>query len=103
MQNEVEPIKATKDINKVKQYLLGKDNKRDYCIFVVGINVGLRAGDLLSLKIGDVTDGTSIFDDVTIKEQKTGKIKTFTLNKSAKEAITAYLKDLRQHRTKTKQ
>lgn len=94
MQNEVEPIKATKDINKVKQYLLGKDNKRDYCIFVVGINVGLRAGDLLSLKIGDVTDGTRIFDEVTLKEQKTGKIKTFTLNKSAKEAIAAYLKEL---------
>ncbi len=91
---EVEPIKTTKDINKVKQYLYGKDNKRDYCIFVVGINVGLRAGDLLSLKIGDVTDGKRIFDEVTLKEQKTGKIKTFTLNKSAKEAITAYLKDL---------
>ncbi len=91
---EVEPIKATKDINKIKQYLYGKNNKRDYCIFVVGINVGLRAGDLLSLKIGDVTDGTRIFDEVTLKEQKTGKIKTFTLNKSAKDAITAYLKDL---------
>lgn len=43
---EVEPIKNIKDINKVKQYLLGKKNKRDYCIFVVGINIGLRAGDV---------------------------------------------------------
>ena len=71
MQNEVEPIKTTKDINKVKQYLYGKDNKRDYCIFVVGINVGLRAGDLLSLKIGDVTDGTRIFDDVPSQQKWT--------------------------------
>ncbi len=89
---EVEPIKSTKDINKIKQYLYGKQNKRDYCIFVVGINVGLRAGDLLSLKIGDVTDGERIFDDVTVKEQKTGKIKTFVLNKSSKGAIQTYLK-----------
>ncbi len=88
---EVEPIKSIKDINKIKQYLYGKDNKRDYCIFVMGINVGLRAGDLLSLRIGDVTDGTRIFDEVTIKEQKTGKTKTFTLNKNAKEAISSYL------------
>ena len=63
---EAEPIKNTRDINKIKQYLYGKENKRDYCIFVVGINVGLRAGDLLSLKINDVTDGISVFDTVTI-------------------------------------
>lgn len=89
--NEVEPIRNVKDINKIKQYLYGKQNKRDYCIFVVGINVGLRAGDLLSLKINDITDGQRIFDEVTVKEQKTGKSKTFALNKSAKEAIQIYL------------
>ena len=94
MIHEVEPIRNIKDINKIKQYLLGKKNKRDYCIFVVGINVGLRAGDLLSLKICDITDGISIFDEVTIKEQKTDKKKTFTLNKSAKEAIKLYLDTL---------
>lgn len=94
MVHEVEPIRNVKDINKIKQYLLGKKNKRDYCIFVVGINVGLRAGDLLSLKTSDVTDGKIIFDDVTIKEQKTSKIKTFTLNKSSKEAIKLYLDTL---------
>lgn len=89
--NEVEPIKKVKDIAKVKQYLLGKDNKRDYCIFVVGINVGLRAGDLLSLRICDVTDGSRIFNEVSITEQKTGKSRTFTLNKSAKDSIQLYL------------
>ena len=93
MVHEVEPIKNIKDINKIKQYLLGKKNKRDYCIFVVGINVGLRAGDLLSLKISDVTDRITIFDEVSIREQKTGKNKTFTLNKSAKEAIKLYLSE----------
>ena len=91
---EVEPIKNTKDINKIKQYLYGKENKRDYCIFVVGINVGLRAGDLLSLKIKDVTDGTVVFDTVIIKEQKTGKSRNFALNKNAKEAIQLYIDTL---------
>lgn len=91
---EVEPIKNTRDINKIKQYLYGKENKRDYCIFVVGINIGLRAGDLLSLKINDVTDGNTIFDIVNIKEQKTGKTRNFTLNKNAKEAIQLYISSL---------
>ena len=89
---EVEPIRNTRDINKIKQYLYGKENKRDYCIFVMGINVGLRAGDLLSLKIKDVTDGKVIYDNVTVKEEKTGKTRTFTLNKNAKEAINVYLR-----------
>ena len=91
---EVEPIKNIKDINKIRQYLYGKENKRDYCIFVVGINVGLRAGDLLSLKINDITDGNIIFDTVTIKEQKTGKTRNFALNKNAKESIKIYLNSL---------
>ena len=94
LQKEVEPIKNTRDINKIKQYLYGKPNKRDYCIFVVGINVGLRAGDLLSLKIKDVTDGNTIFDTVTIKEQKTGKTRNFALNKNAKESIQIYINSL---------
>lgn len=92
--NEVEPIKNIKDINKVKQYLLGKENKRDYTIFVVGINVGLRASDLLDLKISDVVAGGEIKDTVNIVEQKTDKKRSFTLNKSAKEAIKLYLNSL---------
>jgi integrase len=94
---EVEPIKNLKDIAKVKQYLLGKDNKRDYMLFVVGINVGLRAGDLLSLKIKDVMTGSDINDVVRIQEEKTGKIREFVLNCSAKEAIELYLKSLPEY------
>ena len=74
---EVEPIKNTRDINKIKQYLYGKENKRDYCIFVMGINVGLRAGDLLSLKIKDITDGKVIFDNVTVPSQQKWTQKSF--------------------------
>lgn len=98
---EVEPIKNVKDINKVKQFLLGKTNKRDYMLFVVGINVGLRAGDLLGLKIKDVLIDNKIVDSVTIIEEKTRhtnkttKKRTFELNNSAKEAISLYLSTLK--------
>jgi len=56
LSREVEAIKSIRDIGKIKQFLLGKDNKRDYILFALGINVGLRIGDLLSLKISDVID-----------------------------------------------
>lgn len=91
---EVEPIKNIKDIQKIKQYLLGKENKRDYLLFVMGINVGLRAGDLLSLKICDVLDNGKVTDSVSIKEGKTKKARTFKINKSANEAIEMYLKTI---------
>lgn len=70
---EVEPIKNLKDIQKVKQYLAGKDNKRDYMLFVVGINVGLRAGDLLQLRVNDILSNGKIVDSVKLKEEKTDK------------------------------
>lgn len=96
---EVEPIKNVKDINKIKQYLIGKENKRDYMLFVVGINIGLRAGDLLRLTIGDVAEidewkKVKIRDNVTIIEEKTEKKREFTLNNSCKEAIMLYLSNI---------
>lgn len=93
---EVEPIKSIKDIQKIKQYLLGKDNKRDYVLFVVGINVGLRAGDLLQLRVKDVCFNGKIINSVKIQEEKTEKYREFTLNKTAQEAITLYLNSLHQ-------
>ncbi len=91
----VEPIKEIKDISKIKQYLKGKANKRDYMLFVVGINVGLRAGDLLQLKIGDVLEDGKIVDSVKIQEEKTDKLREFVINDSAKEAIKLYLDSLK--------
>ena len=87
---EAEPFKSIKDIQKIKQFLKGKDNKRDYTIFVVGINVGLRAGDLLSLKWSDVLENNEVVNTVNIVEEKTSKRKFIELNKAAKEALNEY-------------
>ncbi|MDY0236313.1 MAG: tyrosine-type recombinase/integrase [Gudongella sp.] len=87
---EVEPFKNIKDIQKIKQYLRGKENRRDYTIFVVGINIGLRAGDLLSLKWLDVIENNEIKSTICINEEKTNKRKDVELNKSAKEALQEF-------------
>ncbi len=94
----VEPIKNVKDIKKIKQFLLGKSNKRDYMLFVVGINVGLRVGDLLQLKISDVIEDNGKFKDkIVIDEEKTDKTRYFKLNDSAKESIQIYLDSLKSY------
>jgi integrase len=95
---EVEPIKNIKDINKIKQYLIGKKNKRDYMLFVVGINVGLRAGDLLNLRISDVLDNKgNIVDSVKIVEEKTDKVREFQINVNANKAIQLYLDSVKDY------
>lgn len=96
--NTVDPLKNKKDIQKIKQYLKGKDNKRDYMLFVVGINVGLRVGDLLKLKIKDVIDNNGDFKGkIVITEEKTDKTRNFKLNDSAKESIKLYLDSLKSY------
>lgn len=81
----VEPIRDIRKINAMKEYLL-KHNERDYLLFTLGINTGLRVSDLLRLTVEDVQDG-----NITIREKKTGKIKQFALSDTCRKAIEHYL------------
>lgn len=93
--NTVEPIRDLKKIKAMKAVL--KDNNiRNYLLFTIGINTGLRISDLLRLKISDVLDERGqICDCVYIREKKTDKEKTFTLNQTVKKAIKEYLDSLK--------
>ncbi|SDM44124.1 Phage integrase family protein [Dendrosporobacter quercicolus] len=66
---------------------LKERNIRDYLLFVLGINSGLRISDLLLLTIEDVNGK----DRLTIREKKTGKLKDFPLSDTCKKAIREYL------------
>ncbi|MBA7708903.1 Tyrosine recombinase XerC [subsurface metagenome] len=88
----VEPIRLESQIKMIKGNLFRQKNKRDYLLFVFGINSGLRIGDLLSLKLGDVKDSRGdLKDDLDIREQKTGKTRKVFFNKQIKEALRYYL------------
>lgn len=88
----VDPIRSIKDIKAIKQLLESKP--RDYLLFVMGINNGLRAGDLLKLRVSDIEDlkpGQSIL----IKESKTGKENVLMINKSVYKAVRRYIDQAR--------
>jgi integrase len=87
----VEPIRDKKKIEAMKRVLKGS-NMRDYCLFVLGINSGLRISDILNLTIDDViyVNG-KLKDRIIIKEKKTGKRKEFLINESMGKAIDEYL------------
>lgn len=81
----VEPIRDTDKINEIKECLKSRSH-RDYLLFVLGINSGLRISDLLKLTVADVKNGV-----VVIREQKTQKIRNFKLSKTCTDAIKEYL------------
>jgi integrase len=90
---EVQPIKKLKDLKKIYAYLMGT-NVRNFAVFVVGVNVLLRAGDLLSLKWCDVLedDNESFKKKIWVTEDKTDKVREIRLNTDAIAALQT-LKD----------
>lgn len=84
----VDPIRRKKDVAVIKEKL--KSNPRDSALFTVGINTGLRAGDLLSLRFGDIlTPEGTVKAKLTLKEKKTQKNRVIALGPKARAALTA--------------
>lgn len=84
---KAEPIKSRKDIARIEQYLKAH-NKRDYVIWVLGLNSGLRVSDIVRLNVADVVDKTHI----KIIEKKTSKEKTFYINDKLKRVLKDFTK-----------
>ena len=91
-----DPIKNVEDIIRVQEYLIDKKRYRDNLLFICGVNLGLRAGDLLRLKVGHLlaSDGQSYNLKAVIQEEKTNKVRTFFLNDSIMDAADMYFADL---------
>ena len=86
----VSPIKRPKDLKKVYSYLK-EYNIRNFAIFVVGVNVLLRAGDLLSLKWSDILDEKlTIKSRIYIIEEKTKKRREVRFNEDARSSLQLY-------------
>lgn len=90
--NTVEPIRDKNKIKLIKTVLKSR-SLRDWLLFTLGINAGLRISDLLELKIKDVANG-KVKDKVYIREKKTDKEKQFALSETCKKAIKEYLTSL---------
>ncbi len=85
---KVEPIRKLEDIKAIKQIL--KDKPKNLLLFTMGINNGLRIGDLLQLKVKDV-ENLREGDVLHVKEQKTDKENVLLINKSTWKALKQYL------------
>jgi len=86
---KVEPIKSQKEIRRIRDLLRNKP--RDLAIFNLGVNTNLRAIDLSNLKVGQVKNLIP-GDQLILREQKTGKTRSITINKTCFESIQILLR-----------
>ncbi|MDQ0880464.1 integrase [Peribacillus sp. V2I11] len=83
---DVQPIRSLEKLDDMKWSLKRHCSERDYILFLLGINTGMRVSDLLSLKIKDIKGKM----EVTIKEGRTKKPRIIQLNTVCKE-LAAYI------------
>lgn len=101
-----EAITDPNDLIRISEAFINKGKFRDNLLFVIGINAGLRGGELRSLKFGHFINPDGTFKDaVTFVEEKTskkdkvtgeyikGKIKTRTIypNQAIRDAMILYV------------
>lgn len=91
-----QPIKDPLILEAVKNKLLLSSPKyglRNYMIFRLGINIGLRCGDLLQIRLKDIWDfNTSTIKQPTIiLEEKTLKKRTLYFARDLQEELTSYI------------
>lgn len=86
----VEPIREIESINQIRS-LLKQKSQRDYVLFVLGINTGLRISDLLNLTVDDVWDGKRVREFLTLSNNPEGK--AIFLNNNVRHALCAYVGD----------
>lgn len=88
---EVEPLRDIADVKRMYAWLNEHKTTREAECFLIGCNLALRAGDLLSIKFSDCT-GTHI----DLSERKTGKFRRIPINPTVRLYCEAS-RVLRQH------
>jgi site-specific recombinase XerD len=89
----VQPIRDLKKINSMKK-ILQFQSIRDFTLFTLGINSGLRISDLLNLKFGDVLKNGKLTNEIYIIEIKTDKKKQFPMGKKTRKALEDYIESV---------
>jgi integrase len=83
-----DPIRDLRHVRLIRDMLKGRGKREQYLLFVIGINTGLRVGDLLQLTYGDLWKGDGTPKNKIVKRtQKTGKLVKPVINQSIREAM----------------
>lgn len=85
-----DPIRSLEAIKAIKKELYRHKNPRNLCLFTLGINTALRASELISLKLKDVSDIT-VGSRLVVPTPKSKKPREIQLNGACVEVLRDYL------------
>jgi integrase len=74
---------------RVRLQITGK--VRDLALFNLAIDSKLRSCDLVTLRVGDISQAGRVRDRATITQQKTGRPVQFELSEQTREAVGAWI------------
>ena len=84
-----ESIRSYDDFKGMQDYFLNAGKIRDWALWTIGVSLGLRVSDLLSLKVKSVLNPDGTFRDrLFVTEQKTSKLNNCLITEAVKLAIT---------------
>ena len=86
-------IRSYDDFYAIQKYYLDSGRIRDWTMWTVGVSLGLRISDLLSLKFENLieSDKKTFKKRIQIYEQKTGKLNDCLITDSVIQAVSVYL------------
>lgn len=90
-------IRSYDDFKAIQQYYLDAGRVRDWAMWTIGVSLGLRISDLLSLRFGNIIDNDkkTFKPRIQIYEQKTGKLNNILITESVIDAMTRYLDSIK--------
>lgn len=86
-------IRSYDDFYAIQKYYLDKGQVRNWAMWTIGVSLGLRVSDLLSLKFKHLmnTDKRTYRPRLQVYEQKTGKYNSCLITEAVKNAMEVYL------------
>jgi integrase len=90
-------IRSYDDFSAIQKYYLESGRVRDWAMWTIGVSLGLRISDLLSLRFKNIieNDRKTFKARINIYEQKTGKMNDCLITESVKHAMTRYLDSIK--------
>lgn len=90
-----ESIRSYSDFIKMQKYFWNKGRIRDWCLWTVGIGLGVRISDLLSLQFKNILDmHNNFYPRILMYEKKTGKMANLLLTEAVVNAFTVYFNSI---------
>lgn len=90
-------IRSYDDFCAIQRYYLDRGRIRDWAMWTIGVSLGLRVSDLLSLRFGYLIDKDkkTYLPRIQIYEQKTGKFNSCLITESVRCAMDRYLEAIK--------